>query len=330
MDRMKREEALGSSPAFLEFQASLSRAAKVNRPILIIGERGSGKELAAARAHYLSPRWEAPLVTLNCAALNQNLIETELFGHEAGAFTGALRMKPGRFEMASGGSLFLDEIGLVPVETQEKILRVVEYGEFERVGGQRSLEADVRIIGATNADLGELCSQGRFKQDLLDRLSFEVLFLPPLRSRREDIPLLAQYFAARMARETRMPVPVFSAKAAAQLLDYSWPGNIRELKNTVERAVCRCEGGEIEELRPNPFINPFAAPETRKTQASAQSPEEENWNLEKARRELESSYLHRALKKTRYNQKQAAALLGLSYDAFRGLYKKLGPLLSPE
>jgi psp operon transcriptional activator len=259
---MIREDALGRSPAFLEFQTNLSRAAKVNRPILIIGERGSGKELAAVRAHYLSQRWDAPLVTLNCAALNPNLIETELFGHEAGAFTGALRMKPGRFEMANSGSLFLDEIGLVPLETQEKILRVVEYGEYERVGGTQTLEANVRIIGATNADLGELCAQGRFKQDLLDRLSFEVLFLPPLRSRREDILLLAEHFAARMARELKTAVPVFSKTAVRQLLEYPWPGNIRELKNTVERAVYRCEGSEITGLSLDPFINPFAPAET--------------------------------------------------------------------
>ncbi|MDR1626499.1 MAG: phage shock protein operon transcriptional activator [Spirochaetia bacterium] len=328
MNPLIHGEAIGQSPAFLEFQERLSRAAKVNRPILLIGERGTGKELAAGRVHYLSPRWDAPLLTLNCAALNPNLIESELFGHEAGAFTGALRTKPGRFEKAAGGSLFLDEIGLVPLEAQEKILRVVEYGEYERVGGVQTLEADVRIIGATSADLPELCARGRFKEDLLDRLSFEVLFLPPLRERKEDILLLAGHFAARMAREIKTAAPAFSKNALDLLLEYPWPGNIRELKNVVERAVYRCEGAEIAELTLSPFTNPFAAAPPADAPPNAEAPPqapspEETWNLEEARQRLETGFLRRALEKTRHNQKQAAALLGLSYDSFRGLYRKL-------
>ena len=177
-----RTEAIGQSEIFLEFQERLSRIARVNRPALLVGERGSGKELAVSRLHYLSPRWQGPLLALNCAALSPSLIESELFGHEPGAFTGAVGRRAGRFEAADGGTLFLDEIGQLPLEVQEKLLRVVEYASFERVGGSQPIQADVRIIGATNADLAELARQGRFKTDLLDRLSFEVVFVPPCAS----------------------------------------------------------------------------------------------------------------------------------------------------
>ena len=171
---------IGESDVFLDFQDRLSRVAKVDRSVLIIGERGSGKELAVQRIHYLSGRWQKNLVAVNCAALPSSLIESELFGYEQGAFTGATKTRKGRFEEAEGGTLFLDEIGLIPLEVQEKILRVVEYGTYERVGSSVTHECDVRIVGATNADLVELCREGKFKEDLLDRLSFEVLFLPPL------------------------------------------------------------------------------------------------------------------------------------------------------
>src|SRR5215475_5228277 len=173
-------EALGQSEAFLAFQERLSRVARVNRPVLCLGERGTGKELAVSKLHYLSPRWQGPLVALNCAALSPALIESELFGHEEGAFTGATRRRAGRFEAAHGGTLFLDEIAQIPLEVQEKILRVVEYGMFERVGSSQPIQTDVRIVGATNADLMALAAAGRFIRDLLDRLSFDVLFLPPL------------------------------------------------------------------------------------------------------------------------------------------------------
>ena len=228
------QEALGQSEAFLTFQEHLSRAARVDRPVLILGERGTGKELAATRLHFLSKRWQQPFVALNCAALSPSLIESELFGHEAGAFTGATARRVGRFEMANEGTLFLDEIGLIPTETQEKILRAVEYGVFERVGSSRPVRVDVRIIGATNADLRTLAHAGRFRQDLLDRLSFEVLHLPPLRARQEDIMLLANHFAARMAHELGWEdVPEFSDEAIMALEGYPWPGNVRELKNVV-------------------------------------------------------------------------------------------------
>ncbi|MBM3290666.1 MAG: AAA family ATPase, partial [Candidatus Hydrogenedentes bacterium] len=212
------QEALGQSEIFLTFQEQLSRVARVDRSVLLIGERGTGKELAASRLHFLSPRWQEPFVALNCAALASTLIESELFGHEEGAFTGAGRRRSGRFEAANQGTLFLDEIGNIPIETQEKILRVVEYGSFERVGSSRSIQVDARIIGATNMDLAEMAEHGHFMRDLLDRLSFEVLFIPPMRERRDDIMLLANHFAARMAYELDRPdVPQFTDRAVAKL-----------------------------------------------------------------------------------------------------------------
>lgn len=314
------QQLLGESEVFLDFQAQLSRAAKVNRSVLLVGERGSGKEGSARRLHFLSPRWQQALVTVNCAALPPSLIETELFGYEQGAFTGAQKTRKGRFEEAEGGTLFLDEIGLIPLEVQEKILRVVEYGTFERVGSSVTHEVDARIIGATNTNLPQLCKEGKFKEDLLDRLSFEVLFLPPLRERSEDIMLLANYFSSKMALECgKSEMPRFSKQVEASLMAYSWPGNVRELKNVVERAVYRSDTISIEEVQFDPFANPYAE----------QSPEQQTVykdldlsRYEQAREELELSYLQTALARGEGNQKEAAKLLNLTYDQFRGLYRK--------
>ncbi|HKM05838.1 MAG TPA: sigma 54-interacting transcriptional regulator [Sphaerochaeta sp.] len=317
------QQLLGESEVFLDFQAQLSRAAKVNRSVLLVGERGSGKEGAARRLHFLSPRWQQALVTVNCAALPPSLIETELFGYEQGAFTGAQKTRKGRFEEAEGGTLFLDEIGLIPLEVQEKILRVVEYGTFERVGSSVTHEVDVRIIGATNADLPQLCKEGKFKEDLLDRLSFEVLFLPPLRERSEDIMLLATYFASKMALECgKSEMPRFSKQVIALLMEYGWPGNVRELKNVVERAVYRSDTMSIEEIQFDPFSNPYA-------EAGPSSPAKELdlSQYEQAREKLELSYLKTSIARSEGNQKEAAKLLSLTYDQFRGLYRKYKDLL---
>ena len=335
------EKPLGESDIFLKFQQRLSKAARVNRSVLVIGERGSGKELAAQRLHYLSPRWEKSLVTVNCAALPPSLIETELFGHESGAFTGAQKARKGRFEEAEGGTLFLDEIGLIPLEVQEKILRVVEYGTFERVGSSKSHKVDVRIIGATNLDLIKLCKEGKFKEDLLDRLSFEVLFLPPLRTRGDDILLLANYFASKMSLECNIdPLPEFSDEVIEQMMNYSWPGNVRELKNVVERAVYRSETSVITEIDLNPFKNPFAqseAEEDNKEQEKVVTVEKkveeatedklvlENYLIN--RQNFDLQYLKQALLEANNNQREAAKLLGLSYDQLRGLYRKFKHLL---
>ncbi len=322
-------EALGHSEVFLEFEEHLSRVAPVNRPVLLIGERGTGKELAARRLHYLSTRWKGPLVTLNCSALTPSLIESELFGYERGAFTGAEKRRTGRFEAADGGTLFLDEIGSIPMEVQEKILRVVEYSTFERVGGSESVEVDVRIIAATNADLVALAEEGQFKQDLLDRLSFEVLFLPALRDRQEDILLLANHFAARMAFELgREEIPQFSDKAIAALEGYSWPGNVRELKNLVERAVYRSDSMLIEDIDFDPFRSPHGGhrpPKEEGRMVETGRPSIEylmDKSLKEAVRELEIRLLQRTLQKTKYNQRKAAQALGLTYHQFRGLYRK--------
>jgi len=320
-------EPLGQSNAFLDFQETLSRAAEVDRPILLIGERGTGKELAAAKLHYLSQRWQGPLVALNCAALAPTLLESELFGHEEGAFTGAHQRRTGRFEAATNGTLFLDEIAQIPLEVQEKILRVVEYGSFERVGSSRSVQVDARIIGATNADLPSLARQGRFKRDLLDRLSFDVLFVPPLRARGEDILLLAGHFAARMWHELGRPgLPQFSPAVAAQLERYPWPGNVRELKNVVERAVYRSAAPTVDEVVFDPFVSPFGAGagiEVREPDpAPGTGTAKAHRSLEEAVRALEVRMIRESLAEARYNQRQAADALGLTYHQFRGRWRK--------
>ena len=325
-------EAIGQSDAFLTFQEALSKVAPVNRPVLLMGERGTGKELAAMRLHYLSPRWQESLVTLNCAALSPTLIETELFGHEKGAFTGAVQFRKGRFEAADGGTLFLDEIGNTPLEVQEKILRVVEYGTFERVGGSAPVEVDVRLVGATNVDLVALTDKGSFKRDLLDRLSFEVLFLPPLRKREGDIRVLANHFAARMAFELgRKEPPVFSEDARSLLESYAWHGNVRELKNVIERAVYKTDGGAISDIDFNPFQSPYALSATprpptpnnaNKSSAPTVPTDLTGMPLKDAVKKLEIRMLKTTLKSTRYNQRKAAQKLGLTYDQMRGLMRK--------
>lgn len=350
---IKHFEVIGQSQAFLDFQERLRRAAPVERPVLLIGERGTGKEMAAQRLHYLSKRWGQPFVPLNCSALAPSLIESELFGHEAGAFTGAARQRIGRFEAANGGTLFLDEISLIPIETQEKILRVVEYGSFERVGGTRPIQVDVRIVGATNTDLSQEAAQGRFKQDLLDRLSFEVLFLPSLRDRAEDILLLASHFASRMAFELeREEIPEFSDEAAARLLSYSWPGNIRELKNVVERAVYRSDSTMIDTIEFNPFQSPYAPPSAPAQAAPPTAPgrpaatpvpapagqatlppgfpDLDQASLPEVQRAVEIHLLRRSLRGARYNQRAAAKLMGLTYDQFRRLYRKHSDALNEQ
>ena len=322
------QEAIGQSDAFLAFQERLSRVAPVNRPVVLLGERGTGKELAAQRLHFLSRRWDGPFVTLNCAALTPSLIEAELFGYERGAFTGAGQRRSGRFEAADGGTLFLDEIGTIPMEVQEKILRVVEYSRFERVGSVASIEVDVRILAATNADLGKMAARGQFKQDLLDRLSFEVLYLPPLRHRQADIMILANHFAARMAYELgRDSVPRFGSQAVKALEGYHWPGNIRELKNVVERAVYRTDGQTVSLIDFDPYRSPFALQTGARRPAemivdSSSEADPETLTLKTAVWNLKVRMLEKALQASNYNQKRAAELLGLTYHQFRGLYRQ--------
>ena len=341
-------EAIGQSEAFLEFQELISKVAPIERPILILGERGTGKELAASKIHFLSKRWQKPFVTLNCSALTSTLIGSELFGYEKGAFTGAGSRQAGRFEKASEGTLFLDEIGTIPMEVQEKILRVVEYGSFERVGSSESIHVDVRIVAATNVDLFLMVQSGEFKQDLLDRLSFEVIYVPPLRKRKGDILVLANHFAARMAFELgRDEIPRISFQALKALEDYPWPGNIRELKNVIERAVYKSLTDTIKEISFDPFNNPYGDALENKIARKEKKRDESHLDslildeskvgessdiighiLEKPFRqaigELEFYLVSKALKECQFNQKKAAKKLGLSYDQFRGIKKKYG------
>jgi psp operon transcriptional activator len=330
-------EALGESKTFLSFREQLSKVAPIHRPVLLIGERGTGKELAASRLHFLSKRWQGPLVALNCSALNPALIESELFGYEKGAFTGAEERRRGRFESADSGTLFLDEIGNIPLEVQEKILRVVEYGSFERVGSPERVDVDVRIVAATHADLEALVEQARFKQDLLDRLSFEVLYLPALRERKEDIVLLANHFAVRMAHELeRDELPRFSDDALSALEEYPWPGNVRELKNVIERAVYRSDSSLITGI----VFNPFRGAGQRggfpprkmgdKGRDQSDFPEARTPSLKTAVENLEVRLLQEALDQSRYNQRKASAMLGLTYHQFRGMLRKYKARLSQK
>lgn len=329
---------IGQSTAFLDAVERASRAAPMRRPVLVIGERGTGKELIAERLHRLSPRWGEPLVTLNCAALPETLIEAELFGHEAGAFTGATKARAGRFEEADRGTLFLDELATLSMGAQERLLRAIEYGEVTRIGSSRPFRVDVRIVGATNENLPLLAAKGKFRADLLDRLSFEVITLPPLRVREGDIYVLAQYFGQRMATELGWEQwPGFSEVAMRALEDHQWPGNVRELRNVIERAVYRWDdwGEPIGYVVFDPFDSPWkpasglvAANEDRPAAVSPPAPVSQNFDsvsdLRLAVDAHEKAILEHALGRNRYNQRQTAKALGLSYDQLRHCMKKHG------
>lgn len=326
MQRQQEQPLIGESPGFLEVLERVSRVAQLNRPVLVIGERGTGKELIAARIHYLSPRWDRPFVKLNCAALAESLLETELFGHEAGSFTGATRRRLGRFELANEGSLFLDELSNTSERVQEKVLRVIEYGELERVGGNDTIRTDVRIIGATNEDLPALAEQGQFRADLLDRLAFDVITLPPLRERREDILPLAQHFAVKMSGELGLELfQGFSEAARKALLDYRWPGNVRELKNVVERAVYTSLGDDraISSINFDPFASPWRpGAETPQTASVADSLPADPYDFKEHIQNREIELLTSALEQCRFNQKKTAEFLGLTYHQLRGYLRK--------
>lgn len=318
-------ELVGQSKTFLDALAHASAAAALDRPLLICGERGSGKELIASRIHFLSPRWEGPFVKLNCAALSEELLDSELFGHEAGAFTGATRRHAGRFERADGGTLFLDEIASSSQRIQEKLLRVIEYGEYERVGGGETRYADVRIIAAANADLPAMADSGEFRADLLDRLAFDVIAAPPLRARKEDIPLLAAHFAAGIARETGGAFDGFTRDAMAALIAHDWPGNVRELRNVAERSYCRWmtdgERGAVGRVIINPFPARAGKEPGRPEQPDLAKPAPP-FDLRRALAEAERAWTLDALTVCGWRQKEAADYLSLTYDQIRGLIRK--------
>lgn len=327
MHKAQDQQLIGESPAFLGVLEHVSRVAPLNRPVLVIGERGTGKELIAARIHFLSGRWDNPFIKMNCAALVESLLETELFGHEAGSFTGAAKRRLGRFELANKGSLFLDELSSTSSGVQEKILRVIEYGEFERVGGSETIRTDVRIIGATNDDLPALAEKGKFRADLLDRLAFDVITLPPLRERPGDILTLANHFAVKMAGELgRDLFNGFSEYARKELLSYQWPGNVRELKNVVERAVYTCQDYDkpIIDIIFDPFDSPWR-PGNR--QATKDKPEPLNlpdkpYDLKQSIQDEEVRRIKSAMEQCRFNQKKTAEFLGMTYHQLRGYLRK--------
>ena len=338
---MERTETfVGQSNAVLDAVERASRAAALNRPVLVIGERGTGKELIAERLHHLSPRWSGPLVVMNCAALPENLIEAELFGHEAGSFTGAAKTRHGRFEEADTGTLFLDELASLSSPAQDRLLRAVEYGEITRIGASKPITVDVRIVAATNEHLPTLVEQARFRADLLDRLSFEVITLPPLRARQGDIPLLVEHFARRMAAELEWPNwPGFSDKAMAEMERYRWPGNVRELRNVVERAVYRWEDPErpVDAIQFDPFHSPWAptgtpaaTPDHEPAEATAEvdgesaapQPPIATDDFRASVDSYERALLEDALRRNRFNQRATAAAIGLSYDQLRHALKR--------
>lgn len=328
-----KDDLIGEANSFLEMLEQVSALAPLNKPVLVIGERGTGKELIANRLHFLSSRWQGPFISLNCAALNENLLDSELFGHEAGAFTGAQKRHQGRFERAEGGTLFLDELATAPMRVQEKLLRVVEYGELERVGGSQSLQVNVRLVCATNVDLPLLAQQGQFRADLLDRLAFDVVMLPPLRERQPDILLLAEHFAMQMCRELALPFfPGFSEDARQILFTYAWPGNIRELKNVVERSVYR--HGSSEEVLDNIIIDPFASRSSYLSPPAPSTPQTDTavpelpLDLRQFQHQQELILLKQSLQQARFNQRRAAQLLGITYYQLRAMLKKHH--LSPE
>jgi psp operon transcriptional activator len=323
---------VGEAPAFRAALAQVSQLAALERPALVVGERGTGKELVAARLTYLSPRWDKPFVKLNCATLAESLLDSELFGHEAGAFTGAVRRRLSRFEIADSGTLFLDEIATASLAVQEKILRVIEYGSFERVGGNEVHHVDVRVIAATNVDLPALAESGGFRSDLIDRLAFDVVTIPPLRERAEDIPLLAEHFGRGMTRELGRAVFLgFTCAALARLVAYRWPGNVRELKNVVERSLYRWRypNTPIDEIIFDAFASPHRpAPPTAASSPPIRAEPVDAGDFLARVAAYEQKLLSEALAANHFNQRRTAAALGLTYDQLRHHLKK-HPLVAP-
>jgi len=308
-----RHAIVGESPALARVLEQIAQVAPTDSTVLIQGETGTGKELVARAIHDASARRERPLVKLNCAALPRELVESELFGHEKGAFTGALQQRRGRFELADGGTLFLDEVGELPLEAQAKLLRVLQEREFERVGGTRSIRADVRVIAATNRDLHAQVGEGRFRSDLYYRLNVFPIAVPPLRERRDDIPRLLQHFAAKAARKLGRPLDGVSPGFIERAKAYDWPGNIRELENVVERAMIMCSGPMLDGA---PVLSPSSS-----QAAPAAAPM--GGTLE----EMERAHIQRVLEGTRWQiegDRGAARILGLNPSTLRGRLRKLG------
>src|SRR5215467_9762123 len=312
-------EIIGRSSAMRRVSEQIALVAPTNATVLILGESGTGKELVAREIHNASSRRDGTLVRVNCAAVPRDLFESEFFGHVKGAFTGALRDRIGRFELANGGSLFLDEVSEIPNELQSKLLRAIQEGEFERLGGNRTLKTDVRLIAATNRNLMEEVRKGKFREDLYYRLNVFPINLAPLRERKSDIPLLAAHFLERACKEFNKPLGLMSSEALAALKAYDWPGNVRELQNVVERAVITARGGPIS----------FELPSTPIAQASERLDDSAvvHVRTEEELREAERSNVLAVLNKTRwkvYGRGGAAELLGIKPGTLAARMKKLG------
>jgi DNA-binding NtrC family response regulator len=315
-DRGPTGRIIGRAPALLKVIHLLNQIAPLKSTVLLSGESGVGKELVAEAIHYQSPRREKPLVKLNCGALPEGLIESELFGHEKGAFTGAIQQRKGRFELADGGTIFLDEISEMPGATQVKFLRVLQEGEFERVGGTQTLKGDVRIIAAANRDLEAEVAAGRFRKDLFYRLNVIHLTIPPLRERVEDIPLLGLHFLDKFCLENDRPAMGFSPEAMGALKSYAWPGNVRELQNVVERSVALCTGNMVE-LADLPDEIRQHSPEADRIVLPVGASMEE----------IEKLAILQTLKKTGGDKELAARLLGIGLAT---LYRRLKEMDAKE
>ncbi|MCL4501798.1 MAG: sigma-54 dependent transcriptional regulator [Deltaproteobacteria bacterium] len=302
---------IGRSPKMLEIFETLALVAPTEATVLILGESGTGKELIANAIHQNSPRQKKPLVKLNCAALQESLLESELFGHERGAFTGAVSRKEGRFQQADGGTIFLDEIGDMTLNTQAKMLRVLQEKEFEPVGATRTIKVDVRVIAATNKDLLQEVQSGRFREDLYYRLNVVSLTIPPLRERREDIPLLAEYFLKVYAEKNHRPIKGLEPAVLDAFQRYQWPGNVRELENAVERAVIMC---------PREYLRLQDLPLTLRSLETEEAPGEIAIKAGLSMREMEKQLILKTLEETQGNKSKAARQLGISR---RTLFNKL-------
>jgi transcriptional regulator with GAF, ATPase, and Fis domain len=334
------DEIVGRSPALLESLEKVNRVARTDTSVLITGETGTGKELIARAIHSASRRHDKPLIKVNCAALPAGLVESELFGHEKGAFSGAINRRIGRFELARGGTIFLDEIGEIPIEVQVKLLRVLQEREFERVGGSEVIKVDVRIIAATNRDLLKAIRARKFREDLYYRLNVFPIALPPLRDRAGDVPLLVQFLVARFAARVGVRLESIGKATMERLCRYSWPGNIRELENVLERAVILSNGPTLE-IDPDVFASAAAERAVRADEPAPGGPPADapDLTVDAPRAPLESleanerNHILAALQRTDWvidGPRGAAKILDLHPNTLRSRMKKLGITRSPR
>jgi DNA-binding NtrC family response regulator len=323
-ERRGAPRIIGEDAQLRQVSQQLHRAAATDATVLLEGESGTGKELFARALHALSPRNDGPFVAINCAAIPENLLETELFGHEKGAFTGASARKPGRFELAHRGTLFLDEIGELPLALQAKILRAIEEKSFERVGGTQSLTVDVRVVAATNRNLKQRVAERQFREDLYFRLSVFPIQIPPLRERADDVLILARNFVDKFCREVNKPLLTLSDAALEELRTYPWPGNVRELQNCIERAVILCEGDTIHPRHLSLSFRQPAAPVPVSPWEQIDLSGSMTEALRRVAAEVERRKIEQALREAGGNKQRAAEQLQLTYKMFVSKQKDYG------